>query len=85
METMTGKVCVDCLMVLAGYSPDELGVDVSASIAAIERESAAGVTVDIACEEDCEGSFSWSPCQLCESDLGGDRHPVTFSWLTHSN
>ena len=80
METMSGEVCEDCLMVLAGYSEDELGRDISASVAGLDRESAAGVHVDIACGEDCEGGFSWSPCQLCESHLAGDRHPVTFSW-----
>jgi hypothetical protein len=25
---------------------------------------------------DCEGSFSWSSCNLCGSTLGGDRYPV---------
>jgi len=23
-----------------------------------------------------EGSFSWSPCECCDSSLGGDRHPA---------
>jgi len=27
-----------------------------------------------ACDEDCEGSFSWRPCECCESTLGGSRH-----------
>ena len=85
METMTGKVCVDCLMVLAGYPHDELGYDVSASIAAIERKASSGVYVDIACEEDCEGGFSWFPCSLCKSPLGGDRHRVMYSWSANSN
>ena len=30
------------------------------------------------CFEDCEGSFSKSPCQRCLSPLGGERHPAMW-------
>lgn len=32
----------------------------------------------LACEEDCEGWFSWHSCDVCNEGLGGERHPVVF-------
>jgi len=31
---------------------------------------------DCVCIEASRGSFRWSPCDICESGLGGDRHDV---------
>ena len=30
------------------------------------------------CGEDCEGGFSWSPCEVCGCSLGGDRHKAAI-------
>ena len=32
---------------------------------------------NLSCEEDCEPSFSWSPCDCCGSRLGGNLHHAT--------
>jgi hypothetical protein len=32
---------------------------------------------DCDCEYD-NGGFSWSPCEMCLSSLGGDRHAITL-------
>lgn len=34
--------------------------------------------VVLACEDNCEGWFSWSSCSVCASNLGGERHPIVF-------
>ena len=34
---------------------------------------------DLGGECDCEvNTFSWSPCDVCGSNLGGERHAVSF-------
>lgn len=72
--------CVDCLMLLAnGETPPDLDEEeTTAWLAEIERRAAGGHWV-IACDENCEGSFSWLQCDVCGSQLGGERHPVV--WL----
>lgn len=38
---------------------------------------------DLGGECDCEvNSFSWSPCDVCGSNLGGERHAVSFWKVT---
>lgn len=65
------SVCVDCIAYLANGG-DELEPSRAAEIAAaIERQ---GGHVVAACGADCEGGFSWAPCELCGSTLGGERH-----------
>lgn len=79
MNTLTGSACTDCLMLVAnGETPPEMDEAATAAyLAEVERRSA-GYTVVPACDEECEGGFSWSACDLCGSTLGGDRHPVAF-------
>jgi len=43
-------------------------------IAGEEFETKNGLHLVYACEEDCEGWFSWESCDLCNNHLGGDRH-----------
>lgn len=46
--------------------------------AGIEREEADGYHVVVACEEDCEGWFSWRLCELCQDHHGGERHSAAL-------
>ena len=73
-----GSVCIDCALAIAND-------DVSGMSDERYREWADGCDrialyelgdVVMACSEDCEGRFSWSPCDHCGSELGGDRHPI---------
>ena len=41
-------------------------------------QNADGLHAVLACGEDCEPSFSWYQCQLCDSGLGGDRHDAAL-------
>lgn len=72
------SACVDCLMVIANgeYPEDEERRD--AIVAGEKREYEAGWIWAYDCPEDCEGWFSMSPCDICRSPLGGDRHPVAL-------
>ena len=42
------------------------------------RETSGGLDLVYACEEDCEGGFSWQSCELCNNHLGGDRHKAAL-------
>jgi hypothetical protein len=71
-----GECCVDCLVYIAnGDTPPEMNEeDTVAWLDGIWRRHPTGHLVPT-CEEDCEGHFSWRPCDCCGSNLGGDRHP----------
>lgn len=79
-EHADGQCCVDCLMLLANgeTDPDWDEAETAEYLARLEARGVTGENVTIACDEDCEGWFSWSPCDVCGSTLGGDRHPVVF-------
>lgn len=85
METTTytdGHACVDCIMLIAngdtsGNSRCETEEGEAAYLADVARYSEGGEWVNN-CDETCEGGFSWSPCDVCRSPLGGDRHPVAW-------
>ena len=47
-------------------------------LAGEQRQTADGSQVVSACEEDCEGSFSWHSCGLCDNCLGGERHTAAL-------
>lgn len=68
------NACVDCLVFLAnGEEPPE-----RPNLRA-EIEKAWPFTkwvLEPACDEESEGWFSWSPCDVCGSALGGERHVV---------
>lgn len=65
------SVCVDCAMMLAnGEGTEEHAERIAA------RWQAQGYDLVLACDEECEGWFSWLDCDGCGSTLGGDRHPA---------
>jgi hypothetical protein len=65
------SICVDCLQYLANGGEELEPARAEEIAAAIAKQ---GGDVVPACGEDCEGGFSWSPCELCGSALGGERH-----------
>ena len=69
-ETYELEVCVDCAMLIANGETPEGNPDFTLS----PRWD--GYHVALNCPEDCEGSFTWSSCEGCDSPLGGDRHPA---------
>ena len=71
------SICGDCLQIVANGSA---GLDLEPErIAEIEAAIAKqGGDVVPAGEEGEEGAFSWSPCELCESPLGGDRYAAAL-------
>lgn len=66
------EVCDDCTFVLANGSET---AEHEAARYGLEKNWQ-GYEIVNACEDACEGSFSWSPCRGCGSDLGGNRHPA---------
>lgn len=77
----TIEVCVDCLHLLAnGECPDDTDTELHAlKMAAVWGD--AEITLG-ALDEDDDGDgpepfFSWSPCDGCHSQLGGDRELAT--------
>ena len=80
--TYSVDVCTDCVMAVAGYSPEELGQDRAPdrepmALWADERILWALPCASEECNEDAEPWFSWRDCQGCGSTLGGDRLTVT--------
>lgn len=67
------SACVDCVVWLAngeephdnpdGWSPDQI------------EANWAGYQVVVGGDESTEYEFSWQPCDVCGSRLGGDRYP----------
>lgn len=89
----TGAACVDCLILLANgeTSPDWTEEETAEYLARVASRNPPGsVTLggDHSCRDsegniadDCECEqlgFSWQSCDVCGSNLGGDRHAVTF-------
>ena len=75
------EFCTDCVQIIAnGEVTGSDGNDITNRINAAQVEiwgqgidGALGLV--LTCPDDCEGWFSWSPCDGCGSTLGGDRHP----------
>lgn len=69
------EVCSDCTFYLANGRGDWMSDE---DVARIERgmavEAGKGQHWVNACEEGCEGWFSWRPCRCCGSKRGGERH-----------
>jgi hypothetical protein len=81
IETL--DACVDCLHLVAnGEVTDGDGNDITADLTAkvIAKLGIPRVLTHLApaCDQDCEGHFSWTPCGVCGDHLGGDRHPVAL-------
>lgn len=91
-QTVDLAVCVDCLFLLAnGEVTDSNGEDIThahwAKMAGVWGEDFDITLGPGECEYcptedngDCEPWFSWSRCDGCHSDLGGDRQHAT-AWL----
>lgn len=79
-ETHDIDICVDCLMMLAngtiGGDATPAMDDLHLSLMELQWPSADGWHVSLNCDENCEGGFSWSQCEGCGENLGGDRHPA---------
>lgn len=77
-DTVEIEICVDCLMMSAnglhGWEYDENWLKAYNSAV-----SEYGTEPVPNCGENCEGGFSWDPCDFCNSPLGGDRHPAVLS------
>lgn len=72
METITLAVCVDCIMALANGEYPEDAARRDAIIDAETRYHDEGFAILAGGDE--TDTFSWSPCELCGSSLGGSRH-----------
>jgi hypothetical protein len=65
---------------LASVARGSAGYEVTLGMLAKYHECASesgAIADDCECEQD---TFSWSPCALCGSPLGGSRHAATF-WI----
>jgi hypothetical protein len=65
--------CTDCVMYLANGEVPEDNVD-GWSAEAVDAKWQ-GYHLCVAGEEDSEEYFSWQPCGVCGSTLGGNRYP----------
>lgn len=65
--------CVDCLMLAVN------GEEANAEHTEAYRKGTQGLGDPCMKDDEDEGSFSWSPCQICGSHLGGQRFDVI--WL----
>jgi len=74
-EPETLQACADCFDVIAG-NVDNIDADregeISAAVAALQTDGAQLIPGT------AENEFSWSPCEICGSKLGGKRHDVTL-------
>lgn len=67
------EFCVDCCMAIANGEATDAHMG---EMIELWGEGINGVLgLVLSCSEDCEGWFSWTPCDGCGSSLGGDRHP----------
>ncbi len=84
--------CVDCYQFAAGVLETDATAQIEA-LQRMRRDNAPHTVALIAggdhedwCQlddgsEECscdDGGFSWSPCEVCLSTLGGDRYAVTM-------
>lgn len=79
-DIIAGAVCVDCLMVIANADASGIADYAEWSRMVARADATDGGKYDVvpACDDDCEGYFSWSSCDYCGSSLGGERHPIAF-------
>lgn len=67
------ELCIDCTLAIAGYDSHELGRMLPLAV----TEFAASAGLSVSRNDDPDPHFSWSPCDGCGSDLGGDRYKHT--------
>lgn len=68
------SVCSDCLELVANGEGELEPEALAACSAGLKREQEQGAQLVADCSADCEGPFSWSPCELCRRPEGGARH-----------
>jgi hypothetical protein len=76
-NTITGSVCIDCLLVIANGDTsgiEDLAAWESAVLQANSTEDGRYTIVPVADET----HFSTSMCDNCRTTLAGDRHDVVF-------
>lgn len=88
IDSVEYSVCVDCLLFIAydEVPEDALGRGDKRMHDAVQRELGGRTGHFVAgiapTEDDPDGAgdqcFSWHPCELCCSTLGGSRHGVTL-------
>ncbi|QDH48013.1 hypothetical protein LUPINE_115 [Microbacterium phage Lupine] len=78
-EVTEVDACIDCSQAVAGISAHERGEEYPAETMAVLNEYGMRL-VSGDCGEQNEHcvSFTWSPCELCGSSLGGERHRVAI-------
>lgn len=72
-----GWACQDCTVLIAnGDAPCDLGpAELAGYLDRVERRTG-DLHVVVGDDHD---DFSWSPCDVCGGNLGGDRHRVHFT------
>lgn len=81
-EIYKGEACIDCVIMIAnndnsGMTEEEFA-EWTANVERFDACESGKYYAVVDCDEDCEGWFSWSSCDYCNSRLGGDRHPIVF-------
>lgn len=75
-EKLDIEICSDCAMMSAnglyGWEYDQKWLE---AYETAYKEYGEPV---LNCGDDCGTSFSWSSCDFCGSELGGDRHPAVI-------
>jgi hypothetical protein len=73
--TYEGECCDDCICFLANgdCGTPERTAEIAAAIEGNWSQDEVG-HMCANCDEDCEGQFSWRPCEACGSTWGGGRH-----------
>lgn len=78
-EVTEVDACVDCTQAVAGITAHERGEEYPAeTMAALNEYGMRLVNGDCGEENEHCVSFTWSPCELCGSSLGGERHRVAI-------
>lgn len=79
METIELSICQDCMYAVEGYICC-VNDENCEHIQAIENEISdnPGSRIVNNGGEDAEPHFSWHRCDLCHTDLGGDRYDATM-------
>ena len=74
-ETYTASICTDCHM-YSHYGDDSFSDYVTPEMASDIRQGFDELGNVHVADHHEEAHFSWSPCDICGSHLGGDRHDV---------
>ena len=75
-EIINVKGCVDCLFFCANgdLPPENTEQEDQKLIDSFNKIHNEGFSVCVGSDD--EGSFSWTPCDICDTKLGGDRYTM---------